>query len=78
MAAGGLAYPRRPSELTAPCHPSRRNETVYDQRYGFIVPDRGGPDIFTHYSHVVGTDHRRLLEGEHVVLRLADGTTARM
>ncbi|MEU3561348.1 cold-shock protein [Kitasatospora sp. NPDC006786] len=37
-----------------------------EKGYGFIVPDVPGPDVFVHYSAIVGTGYRTLREGERV------------
>jgi CspA family cold shock protein len=38
-----------------------------DQKgYGFIVSDDGGPDAFIHFSGIVGSGHRTLVEDEPV------------
>lgn len=34
--------------------------------YGFITPDRGGQDVFAHYSKIVGGGYRNLTEGARV------------
>jgi CspA family cold shock protein len=40
--------------------------------YGFIERD-GGPDVFVHYSAIVGSGYRNLVEGERVEFSIADG-----
>ena len=37
-----------------------------EKGYGFIAVDGGGPDIFLHYSAIVGTGFRALDEGQRV------------
>jgi CspA family cold shock protein len=39
---------------------------ISDKGYGFIVPDTGGPDLFVHYSGIIGTGHRELYPGQRV------------
>lgn len=40
--------------------------------YGFIVADRGGPDIFVHYTSIDGDGYRNLVEGDSVSFDLVD------
>jgi len=40
--------------------------------YGFIERE-GGPDVFVHYSAVVGAGWRNLEEGERVEFAITDG-----
>jgi cold shock protein len=44
-----------------------------DKGWGFIIPDGGGPDIFVHYSGIVGEGYRSVNEGDRVQFVLADG-----
>jgi CspA family cold shock protein len=41
--------------------------------YGFITPDRGGPDIFVHYTGVADEGFRKLAEGDRVEYELREG-----
>lgn len=40
--------------------------------YGFIARE-GGPDVFVHYSAVVGTGFRNLEEGDKVEFSIIEG-----
>lgn len=40
--------------------------------YGFIGRE-GGPDVFVHYSGIVGDGYRTLKEGDHVMFELVQG-----
>ncbi|MER7338818.1 cold-shock protein [Streptomyces sp. NPDC000075] len=37
-----------------------------EKGFGFIAQDNGGPDVFAHYSGIVGAGYRELGEGEQV------------
>ena len=41
--------------------------------YGFIIQDDGGPDIFVHYSSIVGEGFKTLSEGDNVEFEITDG-----
>jgi CspA family cold shock protein len=41
--------------------------------YGFITPDGGGPDLFVHYTGIVGSGFRRLAEGARVEFEVRPG-----
>lgn len=41
--------------------------------YGFIGRE-GGPDVFVHYSGIVGEGYRTLQEGDRVKFELVQGT----
>ena len=40
--------------------------------YGFIQPETG-PDVFVHYSAIVGEGYRNLEEGEQVEFSITEG-----
>ena len=37
-----------------------------DKGYGFIAPNDGSADVFAHFSAIVGTGRRDLIEGQQV------------
>ncbi|MDX1659851.1 MAG: cold shock domain-containing protein [Nitriliruptorales bacterium] len=37
-----------------------------DKGYGFIAQDGGGPDLFVHYSNIVGSGFKTLEDGQDV------------
>ena len=39
--------------------------------YGFIARDDGGPDVFVHYSGIVGDKFKTLREGDEVEFDIA-------
>jgi CspA family cold shock protein len=41
--------------------------------YGFIGRD-GGPDVFVHYSAILGDGYRTLAEGDSVELEIVEGS----
>ncbi|WP_310593048.1 cold shock domain-containing protein [Kitasatospora xanthocidica] len=41
--------------------------------YGFITPDIPGPDLFVHYSSIVGDGFLTLTEGERVEFQIEQG-----
>jgi CspA family cold shock protein len=41
--------------------------------YGFIRREKGGNDIYVHYSHILGEGFRTLSEGELVEFDLLEG-----
>ena len=41
--------------------------------YGFIVNDEGGPDLFVHYSAIVGSGRRSLQAGARVRFQTREG-----
>ena len=44
-----------------------------EKGYGFIAQDGGGPDVFAHYSNIMGSGYRDLSEGQHVEFRIVQG-----
>ncbi|HEY8554132.1 MAG TPA: cold shock domain-containing protein [Burkholderiales bacterium] len=45
--------------------------------YGFIVPQRGGDDVFAHYSAIEMEGYRTLREGQLVEFQLEEGPRGR-
>ncbi|HEX7045652.1 MAG TPA: cold shock domain-containing protein [Burkholderiales bacterium] len=45
--------------------------------YGFIVPQRGGDDVFAHYSAIEMDGYRTLREGQLVEFQLEEGPRGR-
>ncbi len=41
--------------------------------FGFIEQENGGPDVFVHYSAIVGQGFRNLEEGERVEFNVEQG-----
>lgn len=37
-----------------------------DKGYGFIAPDDGSADLFAHFSAIIGSGRRDLVEGQKV------------
>jgi CspA family cold shock protein len=44
-----------------------------DKGFGFIAPDGGAPDVFVHFSAIVGSGYRNLEEGQRVEFDVTDG-----
>ncbi|QCX73751.1 Cold shock protein ScoF [Streptomyces sp. YIM 121038] len=44
-----------------------------EKGYGFIAPDVSGPDVFVHYSQIIGVGYRSLREGQRVEYQVAEG-----
>ena len=44
-----------------------------EKGWGFIRPERGGPDVFVHYTSIVASGFRNLSEGQRVEYNLAAG-----
>ena len=43
-----------------------------EKGYGFIVNDRGGPDVFVHYTGIAGSGRRSLRAGAHVQFEIRE------
>jgi len=41
--------------------------------YGFITPNKGGEDLFVHYSFIQGEGYRSLSEGQTVNYEITQG-----
>jgi len=41
--------------------------------YGFITPSNGSPDVFVHYTGIVGDGRKSLQEGQRVEFEVAEG-----
>ncbi len=46
------------------------NET---RGFGYIKPDDGSPDVFVHFSHIIGDGFRTLEEGQRVEFEIMQG-----
>ena len=44
-----------------------------EKGFGFITQDSGGPDVFVHFSAIVGTGYRNLEEGQKVEVEVNQG-----
>ncbi|WP_433604774.1 cold-shock protein [Dactylosporangium sp. CA-139114] len=44
-----------------------------EKGFGFIQQDGGGPDVFVHFSAIVGTGYRGLEDGQKVEFEVAQG-----
>lgn len=44
-----------------------------EKGFGFISPDGGGPDVFVHFSAIVGTGFRNLEENQRVEFEVTQG-----
>lgn len=44
-----------------------------EKGFGFLSPDDGGPDVFVHFSSIVGRGYRNLLEEQKVEYDTVDG-----
>jgi CspA family cold shock protein len=44
-----------------------------EKGYGFIQVDGGGPDVFVHFSAIVGAGYRSLEEGQKVEFEITQG-----
>ena len=41
--------------------------------FGFITPDEGGEDLFSHFSAIVASGYKSLKEGDKVTFDVTDG-----
>ena len=44
-----------------------------EKGFGFITQDSGGPDVFVHFSAIVGSGYRNLEEGQKVEFEVNQG-----
>ncbi|MGF1425442.1 cold-shock protein [Kitasatospora sp. LaBMicrA B282] len=44
-----------------------------EKGFGFIEQDGGGPDVFVHFSEIVGSGYRGLDEGQRVEFEIGQG-----
>jgi len=44
-----------------------------EKGFGFITQDAGGPDVFVHFSAIVGDGYRSLDEGQNVDYETSQG-----
>ena len=44
-----------------------------EKGYGFIAVEGGGPDVFVHYSAIVGEGYKSLDEGQRVTFEIEQG-----
>ncbi|AXI77772.1 cold-shock protein [Peterkaempfera bronchialis] len=44
-----------------------------EKGYGFIAQDGGGPDVFVHFSAIVGGGYRELAEDQRVEFDVTEG-----
>ena len=44
-----------------------------EKGFGFIAQDGGGPDVFVHYSSIMGTGFKELQEGDVVTFDVQQG-----
>ena len=44
-----------------------------EKGFGFIAQDDGGPDVFVHFSAIVGNGYRNLDEGQKVEYETTQG-----
>jgi CspA family cold shock protein len=44
-----------------------------EKGFGFISPDGGGPDVFVHFSAVVGSGYRDLEDNQRVEFEVTQG-----
>uniref|UniRef100_T1JBU1 CSD domain-containing protein n=1 Tax=Strigamia maritima TaxID=126957 RepID=T1JBU1_STRMM len=46
--------------------------------FGFLTVDSGGPDVFVHFSQIVGSDYKTLSKGHKVIFDIEDGAKGRI
>ncbi|MEU5798770.1 cold-shock protein [Streptomyces sp. NPDC047813] len=44
-----------------------------EKGFGFITPDTPGPDLFVHYTDIIGPGYKTLREGERVEYQIEQG-----
>jgi CspA family cold shock protein len=44
-----------------------------EKGFGFITPDGGGPDLFVHFSSILGSGYRNLEENQRVEFEITQG-----
>jgi cold shock protein len=44
-----------------------------EKGFGFIAPDGGAPDVFVHFSEIVGNGYRSLEDGQRVEFEITQG-----
>ncbi|MBO3745971.1 cold-shock protein [Streptosporangiaceae bacterium NEAU-GS5] len=44
-----------------------------EKGFGFIAPDGGEPDVFVHFSAIVGNGYRNLEDGQRVEFDVTSG-----
>ncbi|GAA2410182.1 MULTISPECIES: cold-shock protein [Nonomuraea] len=44
-----------------------------EKGFGFIAPDGGAPDVFVHFSEIVGNGYRSLEDGARVEFEITQG-----
>jgi CspA family cold shock protein len=44
-----------------------------EKGYGFIAPDGDAPDVFVHFSEIVGSGYRSLEDGQRVEFEVTQG-----
>lgn len=72
-----LSAQRRPTKSVRPCQEDREVQGTVkwfnnSKGYGFIGRD-DGPDVFVHYSAIVGDGYRTLQEGDPVEFEIVQG-----
>jgi len=44
-----------------------------EKGFGFIAPDGGAPDVFVHFSEIIGSGYRSLEDGQRVEFEITQG-----